>query len=296
MILEVVLWDDVRTYKGLSEGLIRVDDAFSDGGLYEARHVVHLELLHYIVPVALDRGERDEELPGYFPARRAVGDVLQYLLLPLGEGVEGVLGLVLLDDVDEVVKELLGHGRARVLGPGGDPFDGLHEFGRVRVLEHVAERACPEGLYRPGDVGVHRQYDDLCVRELVGDAPGGGYAVQVGHGDVKDGYVGLERRYALQRGDAVVSLAHYLELFGAKYGLYPAPQDRVVVGYEDPCFFHVCGKKTVSDIIMRARGESKDLLGLSLIDDLSQGLDALGPRYYGLDLVLVKGLVLYERD
>src|SRR3972149_4050473 len=61
-------------------------------------------------------------------------------------------------------------------------------------------------------------------------------------------------------------------------------------------FFMFAGKRTVSVIIMRARGKSKDLLGLSLIDDLSQGLDDLGPRYYGLDLVLVKGLVLYERD
>src|SRR3989338_4138749 len=97
-------WIEEVLRRRLSRRLIRVDYPFSDGGLYEARHVVHLKLLHYSVPVAFNGGKRDKELLGDLPAGRAVRYMLQYLFFPLGEGIEGVLPLVLLDDVHEIVQ------------------------------------------------------------------------------------------------------------------------------------------------------------------------------------------------
>src|SRR5262249_7397476 len=118
--------------------------------------------------------------------------------------------------------------------PRGDRADGLDDLRKSGVLQHVTFRAGLEGAVQHGGLAVHRQEHDsraLLPGELLGYAE----SAQDGQLHVEDDHVGQVAPDLLERDLSVGGLGHHAQV---RLGLddlpEPLPEDRMVVGDDDP--------------------------------------------------------------
>jgi hypothetical protein len=191
--------------------------------------VVELELGEDVADVGLHRLVADVEGQGDLAVGAAMGELLEHLLLPLGE----LLGERAA--AHQVLEHRAGHGWIEDgLAAGGAAHGGDQDL-RLRVLADVADGAGPQRRHHPGLVGVGGQHHHLGVGREGADAAGGLDAIHAaGHPEIHHHHVGeplLELRQGLlaaRRGAHDLEVRERFEI-AAQAGLYHA----VVVDEDD---------------------------------------------------------------
>ena len=202
------------------------------------RAVCDLELREDVRDVVADRLLAEHEVPRHPGVVVALRDQLEHLALALGELGERLRGVARARH-----REVLDHA-LRDVGPedrlaAADRRDRAHDVVLIGALEQVALGAGAHGREDGVVVLEHRQHEHADVRALGDDLARRLDAVELGHVQIHDDDVGLQRLGGGDRLGAGRRLAHDLRLAERReQRAEPSAEDRMVVGDEDANAFH----------------------------------------------------------
>ena len=169
----------------------------------------------------------------------AFGDELKDFALARCEQVVGVFGAAAFELANIIIEEDLADRGAEKRLAFSDGANGFDEIGFGGIFKQVALGAGFQGAQDVAFIGMHAEHDHENIWIGLRDLKGGFDAVEIGHADVHDDYVGLERFCKRDGFAAVAGLADDGEI-----GLLldeqteTAADELVIIGEKNANFSH----------------------------------------------------------